>query len=206
MKRLRAGLLRFAGMLRGGWRERDFADEIASHLQMHIEDNVRAGMTPEQARRQAILNLGGVESTKQAYRERNTFPALEHLLQDLRFGGRQLRKNPGFTVTAILMLALGICASVSIFAFVDAALIKPLPYRDPNRLAGVYESIPMFPQSNLSYPDYLDWKRLNDVFSSLDVYEHFGFLLTTPKVAAGARRARDQQLFPYTRSDSGAGA
>lgn len=190
MKRLRAGLFRFAGMLRGGWRERDFADEIASHLQMHVDDNLRAGMTPEQARRQAILKLGGLESTKQAYRERNTFPALEHLLQDLRFGGRQLRKNPGFTVTAILMLALGICASVSIFAFVDAALIKPLPYRDPNRLTGVYESIPMFPQSNLSYPDYLDWKRLNDVFSSLDVYEHFGFLLTTregPQPARGVR-------------------
>src|SRR5215467_11520067 len=105
---------------------------------------------------------------------------LDSLWRDLRLALRQLRKTPGFTVTAILVLALGMCASLAIFAFVDAALIKPLPYREPARLVGVYETAGMFPRSNLSYPDYLDWKKRNTVFASLDVYQANGFTLTTP--------------------------
>src|SRR5580698_1980393 len=163
MKRLRAWLLRLMGLLHSQRREEDFAAEIDSHLQMHIDDNLRAGLNPEQARRGAILTLGGVEMTKQAYRERSTVPLLETILQDLRFGTRQLRKNPGFAATAILMLALGMAASVAIFAFVDAALIKPLPYPDPTRLVDVTERGGLFPRSNLSYPVYLDWKRFNTV-------------------------------------------
>jgi macrolide transport system ATP-binding/permease protein len=102
------------------------------------------------------------------------------LLQDFRYALRQLRKSPGFAGTAVLVLAIGICASVSIFAFVDAALIKPLPYPNPNRLVLVTESVPMIPVANLSYPDYLDWKRLNQVFSSMEVYGGSGYLLRTP--------------------------
>lgn len=101
------------------------------------------------------------------------------LLQDLRYAFRQLRKSPGFACTAVLILTLGIGASVSIFGFVDAALIKPLPYKDPNRLVDVTESVPIFPRANLSYPDYLDWKRMNQVFSSMDVYTGEGYLLRT---------------------------
>ncbi len=99
------------------------------------------------------------------------------LLQDLRYALRQLRKSPGFACTAILILTLGMGASVAIFGFVDAALIKPLPYKDPNRLVDVTESVAMFPRANLSYPDYLDWKRMNQVFSSMDVYTGEGYLL-----------------------------
>jgi macrolide transport system ATP-binding/permease protein len=102
------------------------------------------------------------------------------LLPDLRYALRQLRKSPGFAGTAIVVLAMGICASVSIFAFVDAALIKPLPYPNPNRLVLVTESVPMIPVANLSYPDYLDWKRLNQVFSSMEIYGWTGHLLRTP--------------------------
>jgi hypothetical protein len=113
MKRLRAWILRLAGILPNEQRERALADEIEGHLQLHIDDNIRSGMTPEQARRDAILKLGGVESAKQVYRERSTIPFLEHLLLDVRFAIRQLRKSLGFTFTAIFMLALGICASVA---------------------------------------------------------------------------------------------
>jgi macrolide transport system ATP-binding/permease protein len=180
MKALRAWLIRLAGMFGGVRREREVADELDSHLQMHIDDNVRAGMTVKQARRDAMLRLGGVETTKQAYRERGTVPFFENLLLDIRFGARQLRRNPGFACTAILILALGVCASVSIFAFVDAALIRPLPYRDPARLAALFESTPSGPRFHLSYLDYLDWKRLNTVFSSLDAYDDTNFLLNTP--------------------------
>jgi len=180
MKTLRAWILRLTGLFSRERRERDFADEIESHLQMHIDDNIRAGMTPDLARRHALIKLGGVVPTQQAYRERSTFPLVENLLQDLRFAFRQLRKNPGFAATAMVILALGICASVAIFAFVDSALIKPLPYQDPTRLVGVYESVGMIPRSNLSYPDYLDWKRLNHVFSSLEVWNGTGYMLSTP--------------------------
>jgi len=101
------------------------------------------------------------------------------LLQDLRYAFRQFRRSPGFTCTSVLILALGMGSSLSIFAFVDAALIKPLPYPDPNRLVDVTESVAILPRANLSYPDYLDWKRRNHVFTSMDVYRRTGYLLST---------------------------
>jgi len=104
---------------------------------------------------------------------------MENLLQDVRYALRQLRKSPGFAATAILVLTLGIGASAAIFGFVDAALIRPLPYKDPSRLMDVTESAAMFPRANLSYPDFVDWKRLNQVFSSFDAYNGDGFLLRT---------------------------
>ena len=190
MKRLRVWMLRLAGMFSKERHERELADEIDGHLQMHIDDNLRSGMTPEQARRDAMLKLGGVELTKQTYRERSSIPVLENLLQDVSFAVRQMRKNPGFTCTATLTLALGISASVAIFAFVDATLIKTLPYQNPSGLVGVFESVQMFPHSNLSYLDYLDWKERNQVFSSLDAYQHTGFMMNTPDGAQPVRGTR----------------
>jgi hypothetical protein len=146
---------------------------------MHIDDNLRAGMSPQEARRVAVMKLGGLDSTKEAYRDRSTIPLLESLVQDLRFTFRQLRKNPAFTITATVMVALGIGASVAIFAFVDAALIKPLPYKDPSHLLFVTETTPEIPQAAISYPDYLDWKKLNKGFDSLDVYTQRGYILNT---------------------------
>jgi len=105
---------------------------------------------------------------------------METLVHDIRYALRQLRKSPAFAGTAILVLSLGVCASVAIFAFVDAALIKPLPYPNSSRLVDVTESAAMFRRANLSYPDYLDWKKLNHAFSSLDAYNDTGYLLRTP--------------------------
>jgi predicted permease len=181
---------RLVGLFSKERRERELTAELESHLQMHFEDNLRAGMTPEMARRAAILRLGGIGSVKQAYREGGTILFLENLAQDVRFALRQLRKNPGFASTAIVILTLGLCAGISIFAFVDATLIKPLPYQDPSRLVGVFESVPMFPRSNLSYLDYLDWKKQNKVFSSLEIYQRNGFSLSTSDGAQQARGAR----------------
>ncbi len=107
-------------------------------------------------------------------------PPMNGLSQDVRYALRQLQKNPGFACVAILVLALGIAASTAIFAFVDAALIKPLPYSNPSRLVAVTESVPMMPRANLSYLDYLDWKNMNQVFSSMDVYAGNGFMLKAP--------------------------
>jgi predicted permease len=110
---------------------------------------------------------------------------LDTIARDLRFEARQLRRSPGFALTAVFTLALGLCASLTIFAFVDAALVKPLPYRQPASLVGVYERVDVFARSNLSYLDYLDWKRLNTVFSTLSAYQSSGMALTT---ASGAER------------------
>jgi predicted permease len=172
-------------------REREFAAEIDSHLAMHIEDKVRAGMMPEEARHEAMLELGGVEKTKQAYRERSTLPLVENALSDLKFGIRQLVKNPGFAATAIVVLALGIGTSVAIFGFVDAALLEPLPYADPGKLMSVNESSAESRRWPLSYPDYVDWKRLNHSFRSLDVYNPSGYLLRT---ASGAEQVQAERV------------
>lgn len=177
MRHLRAWLLRFKGLFSKN--DRDFANELESHLQMHIDDNIRAGMSRQEARRVAIMKLGGVDQAKEAYRDRTTIPFLESVVQDLRFTLRQLRKNPAFTITATAMVALGIGASVAIFAFVDAALIKPLPYHNPSRLLFVTETTPDIPRANLSYPDYLDWKKLNKVFDSMDVFNQRGHVVST---------------------------
>jgi macrolide transport system ATP-binding/permease protein len=190
MKRLRAWMVRLLGLLRGAEGERELAEEIESHLQMHIDDNIRAGMTPDLARRDAVLRLGGVEPTKEAWRDRSTLPALEHFLQDARYALRQLRQHLGFSATAISTLALGTGASVAVFAFVDAALLKPLPYQDSSRLVGVFETVALFPQSNLSYPDYLDWKRMNTTLSALEVFTQNGYRLTTESGAEPATGVR----------------
>ena len=111
---------------------------------------------------------------------------IDGVRRDFRFAIRQLLRSRGFTATAILTVALGTCAAVAVFGFVDAALLKPLPYPSPSRLVGVFESAPAFPRSNLSYLDYLDWKRSNDVFTSFSAYQGSGVTLTTKD---GARRA-----------------
>ncbi|HXA84429.1 MAG TPA: ABC transporter permease [Candidatus Dormibacteraeota bacterium] len=114
----------------------------------------------------------------------------ESVLQDFRFAIRQLRNNPGFALTAIIILALGICASVSIFGFVDAALLKPVPYQDATQLVGFFGRIALGPQYNVSYLDYLDFKKDNKVFSSMNVYQGDDFLLTTPVGAQKVDGAR----------------
>lgn len=120
---------------------------------------------------------------------------IENLRKDFRFALRQLRKNPAFTCTGVFVLALGMCASLAIFAFVDAVLVRPLPYRNPSRLVAVYEINALFPRSNLSYPDYLDWRQRNRSFGSLDVYQQTGFTLSTPGGAQPAHGARVSAAF-----------
>jgi macrolide transport system ATP-binding/permease protein len=190
MKTLRAWMFRLAGLFGKERREQEMTEEIESHLAMHIADNMRAGMTADQARREALMRLGGLECAKEEYRARSTAPFVEHVCLDFRFAIRQLRNSPGFAATVVLVLALGMTASIAIFAFVDAALIKPLPYPDPTRLVAVTESAPQIPRANLSYPDYQDWKRYNTVFRSMGVFTGDGFLVNTPTGADPAHAGR----------------
>lgn len=161
MRRIRPFLLRLGGLFHKGRRDRDLAEELESHLQLHVEDNLRAGMKPEEARRQAVLKLGGIESIKDAYRDRRGLPLLEGLAQDLRYGTRLLRRNPGFTAVAVLTLALGIGGSTAIYSLVYAVMFRPLPFHQPDALVRIYETNPTRNSwtSHASIPNYVSWKE-----------------------------------------------
>jgi len=153
-------------------------EEMAFHRAQVEQQLIAGGMTPEAARYAAMRQFGNAAKLREQSHEVVAFRA-ETVVQDLRFALRQWTKNPGFALTAILILAMGIGVSVAIFGFVDAALLQPLPYASPERLMSVNESNSESPRWPLSYPDYLDWQRLNKSFSSLDVYSGSGYLLRT---------------------------
>jgi macrolide transport system ATP-binding/permease protein len=159
--------------------DREIAAELRSHIEMRIEDNVAAGMSAEDARRDALLRFGNVSSMQERVVGADAALTLFSIWSDIRYACRQLWKNPGFACTAILVLALGVGASVAMFAFIDAVLIRPLPYQNPSRLMELFESTPLGPRYHLSYLDYLDWKKQNRVFSSLEAYQNLGIALNT---------------------------
>jgi predicted permease len=169
MRTLRGWLLRLGGMFGKERRDRELVSELESHLQLHIEDNLRSGMSPEEARRNALIKLGGIEQTKENYGDRRGLPLLETLLQDLRFGVRMLRKNPGFTTVAVLTLALGIGANTAIFSLVNAVLFRPLPVKAPHELVNVYNASQgdLLEHVPLAYPDYADYRDNNTSFAGL---------------------------------------
>ena len=179
MKTLRRLFARTSTSINGRDEDR-LKSEIEEHLALQTDEFMRSGMSPEEAHRQAILKFGHLESIKEEYRDRAGLHFVENFVRDMKFSLRQLRHNPGFAWTAIAVLAIGIGAATAIFAFVDAALIRPLPYPNPSRLVFVTESAAAFPHANLSVPDYYDWKARNHVFRSFDFFNETGDLLSTP--------------------------
>jgi macrolide transport system ATP-binding/permease protein len=170
IRRLRVYLVRLAGLFNQKRLERELAEELESHLQMHIEDNLRSGLMPEEARRQALIKLGGLEQTKEQYRSQRGLPVIETLIQDLRYGARRLIKSPGVTIIAVLSLALGIGANTAIFSLVNTALLRPLPVENPEQLVSLANTSEnrIFP--TFSYPNYKDFRDRNDAFAGLIAY------------------------------------
>jgi predicted permease len=178
IRQLRGWLVRLFGIFTRQRREREFAEELESHLAFHIEDNVRAGMSPEEARRRALIKLGGVTLTQERYREQRGLPMLETLIQDLRFGLRMLRKNPGFSLIAILTLALGIGANTAIFNVVNALLLKPLPYRNPEQLVWMAEVYSQPKIERVSVSHFFAWSTQSQTLAQLAAYEPDNLTLT----------------------------
>ena len=164
----------------GGGAFREFDDELDSHLAMHIEDNVRNGMTPDAARRDAILKLGGLQQTRERYSDRRGVPAVEHLVRDVRFAARTLGRHPGFTIVAVLALALGIGANTAIFSVVNAVLLRPLPYKQAERLVWIWGTNPRndIEHETASAPDYNDWKAQGQSFEEMGAFVNTRLTLT----------------------------
>src|SRR5215831_6097705 len=185
MKCLRAIWKRIAGMVGRRRQDAELAAELEAHLQFHIEDNVRAGMTPEEARRQALIKLGGIDQTKESVRDRRALPWLESVAQDIRFALRMMRKNPGFTVIAVLTLALGIGANTAIFSAVDEILFRPPNVAAPDRLAQIYSFNRKFSTyRSSSYPEYVDFRDQASSFQSLAAYARLVVTVASDGVAA----------------------
>ena len=166
-------LLRLRNLFRKTQLDRELQDELASHLEFHIADNLRAGMTPEEARRDALLKLGGLEQTKESVRDIRGFPLLESLIRDLRFGLRMLRKNPVFTAVAILTLALGIGATTAIFSVVYGVLLRPLPYPDSHRIMAVFEVTSKGRPSRVADPNFDDFHDQSRSFQAIAKYNDY---------------------------------
>ena len=174
MKSIRAWFMRLSGVFGSTRAERELSAEIESHLQLHIDDNLRAGMSPQEARRRAVLALGGIERTKEEYRDRRGLPAVESLARDLRYGTRALVKSPGFALAGVIILGLGIGVNSAIFTVVNAVVLRPLQFADADRIMRLWQTPPQSlfatPIFSISPANFIDWEEQNQVFEHVAIF------------------------------------
>jgi putative ABC transport system permease protein len=172
---MRAFLWRLSNFLRRTKSEAALDGELEFHLQMEIEKNLRRGIPPEEARRQAFIALGGLDQTKEAYRETRAIRWLEEFIKDLRFGARMMKQNPGLAAMIVIVLALGIGANTAFFSILNTLFFRPLPYPDSERLVLLGEATLSQAQTGAvgrsCYATFVDWSSQNQVFEHLAAYQ-----------------------------------
>jgi predicted permease len=194
MARWRRLIAQFRSLLANQRAEEDLAREVASHLTLLADDFERQGMSREEAQLAARRAYGGVEQAKQAHRDERSLLWIEQSLQDLRYGLRTLSRSPGFTLTAVFTLALGIGACTAIFSLVNAVLIRSLPYGDPGRLVYLYTPNPQIKVPlevfGPAYGDFYDLKKENHSFQDMTAFAQSVFSLASQGAAQRASAAR----------------
>jgi predicted permease len=182
---IRTLLSRVASLFRRRQQDADLDDELAAHIELGIRELRSRGLSDEEARRQALANLGGLTQTREAHREQRGFSSIEMLVQNARFASRQLRHAPGFSVTAILTLAIGIGAVTSIFSVINTVLLKPFSFREPDRLVVMRETQTHGDAIGTPIPDnYLHWLRIKHTSRSLEdtaIFQQFGVSVSPDK-------------------------
>lgn len=171
MTRLRVFLCRLSGLVRKGSLERDLDEELEFHLQLEIAENLRKGMTPREARSAALRRFGGVAHIKETYRETHALPALQVLSQDVRYGFRMLRRNPGFSLLVVLCLTLGIGANASVFSWIEGILLRPFPLvvHQERMMAVAGTNRGVSGHTDVSWPDFVDFEKGCTLFDAFIV-------------------------------------
>jgi putative ABC transport system permease protein len=178
MSKLRGWIIRLGGFFSRRPNDQSLEDEIESHLQMQTEDNLRLGLSPEEARRQAVIKFGSIEAAKEAYRDQRSVPALETLRQDLRYACRMFCKNPAFSAVAVITLALGIGANTAIFSVCNAVLLNPLPYAEPDRIVILWERKESGTLQGVAPANFVDWRTASRSFSEMAALKSSSFILS----------------------------
>jgi len=168
----------FRNLFRRSAVERALDEELQSSVALLTQEKMREGLPPSEARRRALMELGGIEQVKEDVRALRAGCLVEEFAKDVRYALRTLARSPGFTAVAVLTLALGIGANTGLFSIVNGVLLNPLRYSEPDRLLALYSRTPTYDQSSVSYPNYQDWVRENRSFSALAAYRPDDFNLT----------------------------
>src|SRR5689334_7252983 len=173
MSRARVIAWRLRGLFGRERLDRELDQEVRFHLQMQIEDNIADGLDPAEARSAAVRSFGGIEPMKEQYRDRRAFAFLEATAQDLRYALRVLRKSPGFTATSVIVLALAIGASTTMFSVLNAVLFRPLPLRAPEQLAMLWTEIPSqnLREGRTVYRNAEQWRNQSRSFAGMEVFD-----------------------------------
>ena len=167
--KLRFAAARLLALVRKRRLDGELEGEILAHLEMAELDAIAAGLSPEEARREARRGFGGIEQMKEDHRDQRSVRWVENLLRDVRYGMASLARDPGFAAVTIGLLALGIGANTAMFSIVDAVLLKPLPFPEPERMVRVWETPTPAKRNGTTTLTFLDWKRQGDIFEALSV-------------------------------------